>query len=222
MRTAEWIFGRSLVLALGITLILGEGSDFDLRSQAELLLKSPDLMVSNTYELETRPEILEKLLGSPILLSRLWDAYQFSPSYRLNLQGANIHVVDPTGISGDVVLVEQSGNRRVYLATGALHHNLVPAFQGKMALVLTTVPKGSAIRARVDAYLRADSRVLGFLAWTMGPLLKLRVENRMNMNAADVGTILKHLATEPHRAVELLRKEDAAALLKLLPLGTAR
>jgi hypothetical protein len=217
LRIPGWLIAKTSLLVFGLILISSEGIGQDLHSQVQLLMQSPDVTVSGSYSLATRFEILEKLLGAPILLSRLWDAYQFSPSYRISLQGTNIHVEDPTGIIGDLSLVEQSGNRRVYLGAGALNHSLVPAFRGKMALVLTTEPKGTSLNARIDVYVRADSRMLGFMAWTMGPLVKPRVENRMNMNVVDVGTIVKDLTTQPQKAVALLKKEDAAALVKLLP-----
>lgn len=111
---------------------------------------------------------------------------------------------------------------RIWQAWRNLNHSLVPAFTGKIALVLTTVPKGTSLNARIDVYVRTDSRILGLLTWSMGPLLKPRVENRMNVNAGNMGTIMKDLTTEPQKATTLLQKEDAAALLKLLPLATTK
>jgi hypothetical protein len=190
----------------------------DLQSQVQLLMKSPDLVVSGTYPINARRDVIDKMLGSPLLLSKLWEAYQFSPAYRTTLQNGAIHVDDPTGITGDVFLVEQSATRRVYFGTGNLNHSLVPAFRGRMALVLTMAPKGTAIQARLDAFVRTDSRVLGMLAWTMGPLVKPRVENRMNVNAGNMATILQDLNTDPQKSALMLKnKADAAALLKLLP-----
>jgi hypothetical protein len=189
----------------------------ELQAQAQLLMKSPDVTISGTYELPTRPDILDRILRSPILLARLWEAYQFPPAYKARLQGDGIHIDDPTGITGDIFPVEQTGNRRTYVGIGTLNHRLVPAFQGKMAVVLSTIPKGTAVSARVDIYVRTDSRLLGFLASTMFPLLRARVEYRINANVTDIGTILKDLSNEPQKTIALLKKEDAAALLKIMP-----
>jgi hypothetical protein len=188
----------------------------ELQAQAQLLMKSPDVTISGTYELPTRPDILDRILRSPIILAKLWDAYRFPPAYKARLQGDGIHIDDPTGITGDIFLVEEKGNRRIYVGIGALNHRLVPAFQGKMAVVLSTIPKGTAVSARIDIYVRTDSRVLGFLAWTMFPLLRARVENRINVNANDIATIMKDLTYEPQKTLALLKKEDAAALLKIM------
>jgi hypothetical protein len=189
----------------------------DMNTQVQLLMKSPDVTVSGTYELATRPDVLDRILSAPMLLAKLWEAYQFSPAYKATLQNGAIHIDDPTGISGDVFLADKSSNRRVYYGTGSLNHNLVPAFRGKMALVITTAPKGAGLSAHIDVYVRTDSRMLGLLAWTLGPLVKPRVENRINVNGANMGTILKDLATEPRKSTGMLKNNaDAAALLKLL------
>lgn len=190
----------------------------ELQAQAQLLMKSPDVTITGTYELPTRPEVLESILRTPILLARLWEAYQFTPLYKARLvQGDGIHVDDPTGIAGNIFLAEQSGNRRIYVGNGALNHKLVPSFRGKMALVLTATPKGPALSARIDVYIRTDSRVLGFLTRTMFPLVKTRALHRMTANVTDIGTILKDLSNEPQKTAARLKKEDAAALLKILP-----
>ena len=115
-------------------------------------------------------------------------------------------------------LVEQSANRRVYFGIGAINHKLMPAFRGKLALVLTAAPKGSAVvNGRIDVYLRTDSRILGLLARTLFPLVKTRAEYRMTANATDIGTILKDLTNDPQKTAARLKKEDQAALLKILP-----
>jgi hypothetical protein len=86
-----------------------------------------------------------------------------------------------------------------------------------MALVLSTVPKGSGLSARIDIFVRTDSRLLGLVTWAAAPLLRPRIENRVTVNAGNMGTILKDLSTEPQKAAALLSKEDAAALLKIFP-----
>lgn len=207
----------SLVLILLWLVATAGAASGELQAQAQLLMKSPDVTISGTYEMQTRPDVLESILRTPVLLARLWEVYEFTPLYKARLQGEGIHVDDPTGIAGDIFLVEQSGNRRVYVGNGALNHKLVPSFRGKMALVLTATPKGSAVSARIDVYIRTDSRVLGFLTRTMFPLVKTRALHRLTANATDIGTILEDLSNEPQKTAARLKKEDAAALLKILP-----
>lgn len=189
----------------------------ELPPQAQAILKSPDVSFSGTYDLPCRPAVLDGLLGNPILLGRLWTAYGFAPAYKVRQHGKGLYVEDPTGIAGELLLLQHSGNRRVYLGDGALNHDLVPAFGGKMLLVLTTAPKATAVSARVDVYVQARSRVVGFLTSPLFSLMKERIENRMTVNAQDISVILKDVCTAPKQTASRLKGDDAAALLKLFP-----
>jgi hypothetical protein len=124
-------------------------------------------------------------------------------------------VEDPTGIVGEMRLAQQGGNRWVYLGDGRLNHRLVPAFGGKMALVITTAPGGAGVSARVEAFIRTESRTLGFLSWTLSPLVRGRIENRATLNARDLGVILKDISSAPGQTASRLGGEDAAMLARM-------
>jgi len=205
------------VMALLLLLCQVHARAAQLPAEVELALKSPDAFVSGTYDLPARLAVIEKLLASPLIMAGLWQAYAFNPQYQVRMNGRSIHIDDPTGIEGDIIPVERSPNRYVYYGTGNLNHELVPAFGGRMAIVLTLIPKDAGASCRIDVYIRADSRTLGFLARGLFPLLKDRVVNRMTLNVHDVGSILNDVSTAPEQtAARLKRKEDAAALIALL------
>jgi hypothetical protein len=205
--------GFLLLLLIGQRVAAGG----DLQSQVQVLMKSPDASISGTYDLPARAPLVDGLLRAPLLVARLWEAYDFTPRYKVSMQGDAIHVDDPTGIQGNLYLVEQAPNRRVYYGTGALNHELVPAFRGRMALVLTMNPKGSGMSGRIDIYIRTESRFLGFFARTLFPLVRAHAEHRMNANVHDICTILNDVSTAPQQtAARLKNKEDAAALDKLI------
>lgn len=210
-----------LVLSLALHCVLAQGAD--LRGEAQLLQSKPDISLAGDFEFNARPVIVDALLTSPMIVARLWEAHGFTPRYRARLQGDGIHVVDPTGIEGDLYLAEQTGNRRVWVGFGSLNHSLVPSFKGRMALVLITTPKGSGVSAHVALYIRTDSRALGFLASTLFPLVKARVQHRVTANAADVGTILAEVSADPQKAAAHLSHDDAAALLRAtMPSATSK
>ncbi len=206
------------VIAAVLTLFTGRlaiAADASLQSQAQLVIKSPDATVSGTFELPATPALLDSLVRSPMLLAHLWEAYDFTPRYKARPQGGGIHVDDPTGIAGEVYPVEDSPVRHVFYGTGALNHRLVPSFRGRLALVLTVSPKGGGSAARVDVYIRAESRFLGFLASTLFPLVRTRAQHRIEANMNDITSILKDVSTAPRQAAARLRKEDADALLRI-------
>jgi len=209
---------RWFVLALAMLVVLSgiiiAGSD--IKSQVADLLKSPDASVSGTFQVPAKAVLIDNLLSSPITMARLWEAYDFTPRYKARLQGNAIHVDDPTGIQGDIYLVEQSPNRRVYYGTGALNHSLVPAFQGSMAIIVTLTPKGSTASAHLEVAIRTDSRILGVLARTLFPLFRSHAEHRMTANMQDLCTIFNDIATAPQQTAAKLKKEDAANLLRMV------
>jgi hypothetical protein len=178
--------------------------------------KSPDVSISDTFGLASNPAVVDKLMTAPLLMAQLWKVYDFRPQYQIRMNGEAIHVDDPTGITGDLYLVERTNNRRVYLGIGALNHALVPAFKGKMALVLTISPDGSRSKMRADVFIRTNSRILGFLARTFVSLVKARMMNRMTLNAKDFSTLSSDMSSAPARVAAKLKKEDGAALLNLI------
>jgi hypothetical protein len=188
----------------------------DWRAQVDLLQKSPDVAVSGTYDLPASPKLVDNLLRSPMLLARLWEAYDLRPKYKVTVEGDAIHVDDPTGIQGDVWLVEQSPNRLVYYGSGALNHSLVPAFEGSMALVISLAQKGSGASAKVDVFIRTSSRFLGFLTRTLGPLVRKRADYRISTNIHDFSPVLAEISSSPQQvSAKLKDKAQAAALLQI-------
>lgn len=210
LRIGRLLFALFLVLQCG----WAQGSDLGVESQ--LLQSKPDMSVASDFQFSARPAVVDMFLENPMILARLWEAHGFTPRYKVRPQGNGIHVDDPTGIQGDVYPVERTGNRRVWVAFGSLNHALVPSLKGRMALVVTTEPKNSGVTLHVAVYIRTDSRALGFLASTLFPLVRARVEHRMTANAADIGTILAEVSADPQKAAARLSKEDAAAFRQVV------
>jgi len=73
------------------------------------------------------------------------------------------------------------------------------------------------VTTRVDVYIRAESRFLGFLASTFFPLVRTRAQHRMDANMHDITTILSDISMAPPKVATRLKKEDSDALLKLIP-----
>ncbi|HQT96014.1 MAG TPA: hypothetical protein PK435_15395 [Thermoanaerobaculaceae bacterium] len=201
-----------LLFAVFLVLQCGWAQGFDLGVESQLLQSKPDMSVARDFQFSARPAVVDMFLENPMILARLWEAHGFSPRYKVRPQGDGLHVDDPTGIQGDVYPVERAGNRRVWVAFGSLNHAFVPSFKGRMALVVTTEPNGSGVTLHVAVYIRTDNRALGFLASTLFPLVRARVEHRMTANAADFATILAEVSADPQKAAARLSKEDAAAI----------
>ena len=68
----------------------------------------------------------------------------------------------------------------------------------------------------MQVYVRADSRILGFLGSSFFPLVRARVENRVHMNGQDARTLLEEASADPKRAASRLKGDEAKTLLALL------
>ena len=210
---ARW---RTLLLVLPLALHCLSAHGADLRAEAQLLQSKPDISLADDFEFNATPAIVDALLNAPMNVARLWEASGYTPRYKARVSGDGIHVDDPTGIAGDVYVAEQTANRRVWVGFGSLNHALVPSFKGRMAIVLDTAPSGSGVAAHLALYIRTDNRALGFLASTLFPLVRARIQHRVTANAADVGTILAEVSADPQKAAARLSTEDAAALLQAI------
>jgi hypothetical protein len=189
----------------------------DLSSQAQLIIGSPDLALSGSYELSTRAEVLDKILAEPIHLMRLWKAYHFAPHYEARPIGLDaLHVDDPTGIAGDIFPSDLSAGRHIFVANGAIAHRLVPHFKGSAVVVVATASDGSTIGLHIDLYLRMENRFVGFLMKPFVPYLRTLVLRRLDSNLSDIGTILGDLSAQPAEVAARLSPDDSAALLELL------
>jgi hypothetical protein len=213
---------RIVLVAIAFALTIRPAvADQDLPAQAALIIDSPDLAINCGYQLTTRAEVLDKILDEPIHLMRLWKAYRFAPHYEARAiaqavgQGG-LHVDDPTGIQGEISPAGLSAGRRLYVASGAIAHRLVPHFKGKAVLVIDETAESSGVRLRIDLYLRMESRFIGFLMQPFVPYLRTLVLRRLGSNIADIGTILADLSERPAEAAARLSPEDSAALLELL------
>ncbi|HUX37567.1 MAG TPA: hypothetical protein VMV44_06645, partial [Rectinemataceae bacterium] len=192
-------------------------------AEAARVKKAPDVSLSLAYSLPTSPEVLSALIRRPILFLRLWELYGFSPRYEAKaLEGGIIHIVDPTGIEGEVFPAGGTGVERRYLAKGAINHRLAPPFRGTAVLDLSYAPDGNGTVFRVGLSIRMENRLVGFFVWTFFPLVRGLVVHRVDSNIADIGTIAADLAARPKETAGRLDTEDARLLLaelEIWPIG---
>ena len=217
-------FRRLLWIVVPLALILGAligpvaAEAPDLRAESQKVLGSPDVSLTERFDVAAPPRVCETMYNELLLLGQLWDAYQFAPPYKVSINGKAIHVVDPTGIEGDLYLVDKSFNRRVYYGAGKLNHKLVPHFTGKIAVVLTTEVKGKGTTTQVDVRVRVDNRLMGFLSSAAFPLVKKHAEKRVISNTTDLSVILKDIEEKPVDVAKRLKKqEDAEKFARLFP-----
>ena len=189
----------------------------NLAAEAAVVEKSPDVKLSLSFTLATSPEALSALIRKPLLLLSLWKAYGFSPRYAAGaIDGGGLHIVDPTGMVGDLFLVEGTNSARRYFGRGAINHRLVPPFRGSALFDLTMAPDMAATDLKVELTIRMENRVVGFFVWAFFPLVRSLAINRISSNINDLGTIAADLATAPKATAARIGPVEGTALLEEL------
>lgn len=205
---SRWASASRLVLVT--VAILATSTGADLPADVQALTERPDVSYSASFTWRCSPETWERILDQPLLMGQLWEAYRFLPAYRFSVRGDTLHVVDPTGLVGDVLLLNRSPGVRTWLVLGKLDHWAVPVLnEGKALFVLTSRPAPEGIAAELQVKVKAGS-ALGHLVLRLArPLLARHVENRLDRNLRDGRRLVETVESTPDSALRLLRGEDA-------------
>jgi hypothetical protein len=197
----------SVLLAV---VLLATSTSADLPAEVQALAERPDVFYSASFTWRCSPETWERILDQPLLMGQLWEAYGFLPAYRFSSRGDTLHVVDPTGLVGDVLLLNRSPGVRTWFVLGKLDHWAVPVLnEGKALFVLTSRPVAEGIAAELQVKVKASS-ALGHLVLRLArPLLARHVENRLDCNLRDGRHLVETVESAPDSVLLLLRGEDA-------------
>lgn len=160
------------------------------------------ILFSGRYQIACQPEIVAQAIDHPLLLGALWSLYGFAPAYKISRtdKPGALHVDDPTGIVGDILLVSTNGARRIYLAEGMLNHWAVPMLKaGSAVFEIEIHPKRPETLIAVDIFIKPETRLAGAILWALSPLVKVRVQNRISLNLQDMEKILIDIAQSPEK-----------------------
>lgn len=162
------------------------------------------------YLVRCPQELVQKALDHPVLMGALWANYRYAPKYEVSglAEPGALHVVDPTGIVGDLWPVRRKGHSRVYLAAGKIDHWAVPALNGGRAVfAMETVAQDSLTRVKVEVFLEPDSDLASALLWMLQPLAVKHIDNRITLNFKDTARILETIHRRPERVRARLKGE---------------
>jgi hypothetical protein len=98
------LYGKIRSLTIAVLILLGTTpvslQAYDAR--VEEIIGNPTVIYQKAFGVDTTPEIWNRVLDNLYLMGRLWGIYRFQPAYRVTRTDSGLHVVDPTGIIGDV------------------------------------------------------------------------------------------------------------------------
>jgi len=107
----------------------------------DAFIKGAFLTYETDFTMPTSPERFGRMLDDLFIMGALWEAYGFSPRYKVVRMGTVWHVVDPTGLEGNLRTVEASSHHRTLIANGRLKNWFIPkTISGRALFFLRYTP----------------------------------------------------------------------------------
>ncbi len=187
-------------LLLGLTLGAAAREDGPAReAQAAELRQDATVSWGSVFPVAVPAALVRSALDDPMLMAALWTACGKTPRYRLSAEvGDQLHVVDPTGLAGDLWPLSSLKNRRRYLVRGEIDHWAAPGWSGAEALVELSVAgdeHAAKIVVRID--LRPTSRVGRLVAGVASSAIGELIDRRAGANARDAVAVLEDIRLRP-------------------------
>jgi hypothetical protein len=187
--------------------------------QADRVRAKAVVRVTESFDLPCPPEIVLASLQHQLAMAALWSSYMFTPAYQVSQAADAVHVVDPTGASGDLWTISTSPQRVVLLGVGTLDHWGIPGLKrGAAVFDIELAPQPPGTRMNVTVSLKPARWVAGVGLWLLAPIAHARIEKRMTHNVHDASQILQDISRDPSAVAQRLtgdvRKEFESAFAR--------
>lgn len=171
---------------------------FDAR--VEEIINDPTVHYRKAFQVDTTPEIWNRVLDNLYLMGRLWGVYRFSPAYEVTRTDSDLLVVDPTGIVGRVRQVGRTDHSRSFYGQGQFNHWMLPSFfsaDGVIIFEWTLDQDGLSSEARI--YMRGNNWISRAVMKLISGTLKYYINHRFTSNLEDTKTIIRDISVEPDK-----------------------
>ena len=156
------------------------------------------LNYATAFTLKVSPAVWERVVDSPYLFGKLWERYGFEPPYRLVRWGSVIHLIDPTGLEGDLFTVSADDSTRVFCGDGRMKNWGIPfGVRGRALFVLTYTAGEESVDARLRIFGEGTGTFTDIIIKMCSPILKYYINRRITGNLRDANVILADIALRP-------------------------
>jgi hypothetical protein len=165
----------------------------------ERFIDTASIRHETTVVLGTSVERWNRMLDDPALMGQLWMAYEFRPEYRVRLAGTAIHVVDPTGLTGLVRVLERSPGHRLYIADGKIKNWFIPVSLSGLGLIsMDHEPCDGGMQVRLGFFgEEGGNRATRLLLKVVGPIFNRFIAKRVARNIADLQIVIDDMERDP-------------------------
>ena len=166
----------------------------------EEIIRNPTVIYQKAFGVDTTPEIWNRVLDNLYLIGRLWGIYRFQPAYQVTRTDSGLHVVDPTGIIGDVRQVGRSDLSRCFYGRGEFNHWAVPSFftAGGVIMFECTTER-NRILGEVKIFMLGNNWLSSVAMKLFSGTLIRHIDNRFMNNMDDMKKIIRDIADEPDK-----------------------
>jgi hypothetical protein len=164
----------------------------------EEIIRNPTVSYQKTFGVDTTPEIWNKVLDNLYLMGRLWATYRFQPAYQVTRTDSGLHVVDPTGIVGDVRQVGRSDLSRCFYGQGQFNHWAIPSFFTADGVIIFECTMGrNRLMGEVKIFMQGNNWISRAAMNLFSGTLIRHVDNRFTRNMDDMKKIIRDVADGP-------------------------
>lgn len=173
------------------------------------VIGNPSILYRKAFRLEARAEVWERALDNPFLMGQIWAFYRFQPPYQVIQTDDGVHIVDPTGITGDLRQIESSHFARVFYGRATFNHWSVPSFfaaDGVIVFGWEQMP--DFIAAEVKIFMRGNNWISRAVMKMFSGILLRRIDSRFMRNLESLRIILRDIEYNPQKIREGLGRGD--------------
>jgi len=164
------------------------------------IISNPTVIYQKAFGVDTTPEIWNRVLDNLYLMGRLWEIYRFQPTYQVTRTDSGLHVVDPTGIIGDVQQVRRSDLSRCFYGRGEFNHWAVPSFfTAGGAIMFECTTERNRLLGEVKIFMLGNNWLSRFAMKLFSGALIRHIDNRFMNNLEDTKKIIRDIADEPDK-----------------------
>ncbi|MBN2438629.1 MAG: hypothetical protein JXL20_08515 [Deltaproteobacteria bacterium] len=169
-------------------------------ARIEEIIDSPTVSYQKAFVVDTTPKMWNRVLDHLYLIGRLWEIYRFQPAYQVTRTGSGIHVVDPSGIIGDVRQVGRSEFSRFFKGRAEFNHWAVPSFfTADYVIIFEYAAERNRLRGEVKIFMLGNNW-LSRIAMKLFPGTLIRhIDNRFIHNLEDLKKIIRDIDDEPDK-----------------------
>lgn len=190
---------RSLPIAIAVLLFFATPPVRAYEAHVEEIIDAPTVTWQKPFDIDGTMELWNRALDNPCLMGRLWEIYEFTPSYTVTRTDTGVHVSDSLGITGDIRQIDQSGRSRAFYARGRFDHWAVPSFFTASGVVIFKYADRDGLSGEVTIFLRGDNGISRFVMRLFSGILTRRIDNRVESQLENMREILRDIVSEPQR-----------------------